>query len=92
MKARLEELQKVYADLKREYDECVETLTAVNQAWNKYYEDNYFLLGKLRELKEEIKSLQDQLTNEKKETDKIRWSHTILQNDYDITHQQLNQL
>ena len=57
MKARLEELQKVYADLKKEYDDSVETLNAVNQARNKYYEDNYFLLGKIRELQDEIRSL-----------------------------------
>jgi len=59
MKARLEELQKVYADLKQEYDECVETLSAVNLAWNKYYEDNYFLMGKLWEMKEEIRELNE---------------------------------
>jgi len=40
--------------LKKEYDDSVETLSAVNQARNKYYEDNYFLMGKLREMQDEL--------------------------------------
>ena len=50
------------------------------------------MLGKLREHKEEIRTLADQISTEKKVSEKLWRSNTILKNDYDTTSLQLSQL
>ena len=85
MKSKLTELQRVYSDLKFEYDEAVETLAQANSARNKYYSENYMLQSRITAMKQQVEDSEHYVHKEKMRFDKLmKRFHTL-----EVEHEKL---